>query len=127
MPDWATKDEALVTRLDDFLSSANVTRKSFFGNVAWFTDSNDQIFVQTWGADIALRLGSTNASKLIDSQQMSAFNPSGHRPKSEYVLLSQRQHSNDEYLLDWLEVAITYAESLPPKPQKPKKKSKKGS
>jgi hypothetical protein len=68
MADWATKDEALVERLDELLSSAAVTRKSFFGNAAWFTNSNDQIFVQTWGADVALRLGSTNASKLIDSQ-----------------------------------------------------------
>lgn len=124
MADWVTKDEELVVRLDDLLSDAVVTRRSFFGNVAWFTDSNDQIFVQTWGVDIALRLGSTNASKLIDSQQMSEFNPSGHRAKQEYALLSQRQHSSDEFLLDWLELAIGYAESLPPKP---KKKSRKGS
>jgi len=115
MADWATKNETLVVRLDELLSSAGVTRKSFFGNEAWFTNSNDQIFVQTWGADLALRLGSTNASKLIESQQMSAFNPSGHRPKREYVLLSRQQHSNDEYLLDWLKLAIRYAESLPPK------------
>ena len=124
MAEWATKDEALVIRLDELLSSAGVTRKSFFGNEAWFTDSNDQIFVQAWVADVALRLGSTNASKLIDSQQMSPFNPSGHRPKQEYVLLSQQQHSNDEFLLDWLELAVAYAESLPPKQ---KKKRTKGS
>ena len=124
MADWVKKDEALVVRLDELLSSAGVTRKSFFGNVAWFADSNHQIFVQTWGADIALRLGSANASKLIDSQQMSAFNPSGHRSKTEYALLSQQQHSNDEFLLDWLELAIAYAESLPPKTMK---KSRKGS
>jgi hypothetical protein len=124
MADWVTKDEELVVKLDDLLADAVVTRKSFFGNVAWFIDSNDQIFVQTWGVDIALRLGSTNASILIDSQQMSEFNPSGHRPKQEYVLLSQRQHSSDEYLLNWLELAIEYVESLPPKP---KKKSRKGS
>jgi hypothetical protein len=124
MADWVTKDEELVVKLDDLLADAVVTRKSFFGNVAWFIDSNDQIFVQTWGVDIALRLGSTNTSILIDSQQMSEFNPSGHRPKQEYVLLSQRQHSSDEYLLNWLELAIEYVESLPPKP---KKKSRKGS
>jgi hypothetical protein len=46
---------------------------------------------------------------------MATFNPSGHRAKQEYVLLSQQQHSNDEYLLDWLELAIEYAETLPSK------------
>jgi hypothetical protein len=122
MTDWATRDKALVARLHDLLYSASVTRKSFFGNEAWFSDSNDQIFGQTWGVDVVLRLGGTNAAKLIDSQQMSTFNPSGHRPKLEYVLLSQQQDSNDKYLLDWLELAIRYAESLPPK-----KKSRKGS
>ncbi|HIK89990.1 MAG TPA: hypothetical protein EYG09_10135 [Dehalococcoidia bacterium] len=111
-------------RIDRLLESAPVVRKMFFGNMAWFYKSNDQMIFAAWGSDVALRLGEETGEKLIASGQMIPFDPSGHRPKREYALILERQHSNDEYLLDWLQVTIKYGGTLP---QKRKKNSRKGS
>jgi hypothetical protein len=115
MSPWVKKNSQLVERLDNLLESAPVARKNFFGNVAWFLKSNDQMFAGAWGSDVVIRLGQPRATELIDSGQMLPFDPSGHRPKREYALLLERQHMNDEYLLDWLNVAAGFAETLPNK------------
>jgi len=124
MAAWAKKDDRLVVRIDRLLESAPVVRKNFFGNMAWFHKSNEQMIIAAWGSDVALRLGEETGGKLIESGQMIPFDPSGHQPKREYALILERQHSNDEYLLDWLQVAIGYGESLP---LKSKTNSRKGS
>jgi hypothetical protein len=71
-----------------------------------------------WGKDIALRIGQSNASDLIESGQMAAFDPSGHQPKREYVLILDQALSKDELLRDLLNIAIKYAELLPLKAKK---------
>jgi hypothetical protein len=112
MAAWAKRDDQLVVRIDRLLESAPVVRKNFFGNMAWFHESNDQMVFAAWGGDVALRLGEESSEKLIESGQMFAFDPSSHRPKREYALILERQHANDEYLLDWLHIAIKFGESL---------------
>jgi hypothetical protein len=87
MATWAKKDDALVDRLDRLLKDAPVTRKNFFGNMAWFHDANDQICIGAWGKEVALRLGLERSAQLIQSGQMMPFDPSGHRPKREYVII----------------------------------------
>ncbi|MEE8045567.1 MAG: hypothetical protein V3T49_01875 [Dehalococcoidia bacterium] len=105
----------MVERMDTLLESRPVARKNFFGNVAWFLNSNSQMFAGAWGKDVVLRLGQQRAKELIDAGHMLSYDPSGHRPKREYALLLERQHGNDKYLLSWLDVAIKFAEALPDK------------
>ena len=118
MADWVKKDDALIERVDGLLSTAPVRRTNMFGSSAWFLESNDQMFAGAWGNAVVIRLGQPRATELIDSGQMLPFDPSGHRPKREYALLLERQHTNDEYLLDWLDVAAKFTETLPNKKKK---------
>jgi hypothetical protein len=123
MTEWSKVDQALVERMDVLLETEPVLRKNFFGNIAWFLESNDHMFAGAWGTDVVLRLGRERAAELIVAGQMLPFDPSGHRPKQEYTLLLERQHLNDEFLLDWLRVAMEFAKTLPVK-EKVAKKSK---
>jgi hypothetical protein len=118
MSAWAKKDVELVERMDILLDSFQVVRKNFFGNVAWFLNSNDQMFAGAWGSDVVIRLGQPRATEMIETGQMLPFDPSAHQPKREYALLLERQHVNDEYLLDWLGIAARFTETLPNKPKK---------
>jgi hypothetical protein len=122
MAEWAKRNDALVERLNQLLANSPATKKNFFGNLAWFHDSNQQMTILAWGQDIVLRLGESEVSQLIESGQMKIFDPSGHRPKRDYAVLSIDQDTSNDFTLEWLEKAINYAETLPNK-SKSKKKS----
>ena len=92
MPDgsqkpWPKKDESLIERIDGLLANAPVRRKNFFGTVAWFLESNDLIFAGAWGEGVMLRLGEERALGLIETGKADPHDPTGHRPKREYVFL----------------------------------------
>ena len=118
---WPQKDEKLIERIGDLLSAAPVRRKNFFGTVAWFLESNDLIFAGAWGEGVMLRLGEDRSRALIESGQAEPHDPTGHRPKREYVFLDESRIENDEVLLDWLDQAREFVGVLPPARKKPRK------
>ena len=111
----AKKDEALIGRIDALLSAAPVKRKNFFGNTAWFLDSNDLMFAGAWGDGVFVRVGEKQAAMLIEAGNAEPFDPSGHRPKREYVYLGAQWITEDETLLCWLEKASEFVSALQPK------------
>ncbi len=124
MPDrplktWPRKDDSLIERIDVLLSSAPVHRKNFFGTVAWFLESNDLIFASAWGDGVMLRLGEERALSLIESGAADPHNPTGHRPKREYVFLDSSRIGRDDGLIEWLSEASEFVGSLPPKKASP--------
>lgn len=118
MADWATKDEALIERVDGLLAAAPVRRKNMFGSSAWFLESNDMMFAGAWGDSIMVRLGAERTSNLIDAGQADWFDPMGGKPMREYVLLNSDHIAEDAVLIRWLEEASNFAGALPPKKKK---------
>ena len=122
--EWPRRDESLIERIDDLLSTATVApvrRKNFFGTVAWFLESNDLIFAGAWGGGVMVRLGEGRASQLIESGAADPHDPTGHRPKREYVFLDAHRIMNDDVLLDWFRQASEFVGTLPPVEKKTRK------
>ena len=123
---WPRKDETLIERIDGLLLAANrapATRKNFFGTIAWFLESNDLMFAGAWGQGVIVRLGEPRAQELIESGSAEVHDPTGHRPKREYVYLDQNRAQSDAVLLEWLAQAREFVSALPPVAKKPRKKT----
>lgn len=122
MANWPKKDEALIERVDGLLSIAPVRRKNMFGTAAWFLESNDTIFAGAWGEGVMVRIGEQRAFSLIESGEAEPFDPMGGKPMREYVFLNGEQIAEDGELLEWLDEASEFADSLPPEKQRSRKK-----
>ncbi|MBT4125496.1 MAG: RNA methyltransferase [Chloroflexi bacterium] len=122
MADWATKDEALIERIDGLLAAAPVRRKNMFGSSAWFLEANDMMFAGAWGEAIMVRVGAERTSALIEAGDAESFDPMGGKPMREYVLLNADRIAEDDVLLVWLEESSQFAAGLPPKKKKPRKR-----
>jgi TfoX/Sxy family transcriptional regulator of competence genes len=122
MADWAKRDDALIERIDEILSTAPVRRKNMFGTAAWFLDSNDTMFAGAWGDGIMVRVGKQRTTSLIEAGDAEPFDPIGGRPMHEIVYLNGEIIAEDEDLLEWLDQASEYVGALPPKQRKPRKK-----
>ena len=122
MANWAKKDEALIERVDGLLSTAPVRRKNMFGTAAWFLESNDLMFIGTWGSGIMVRIGAERTLSLIESGDAEPFDPMGGRPMREYVFIDGHRIAEDDELLDWLNEASDFTASLPPKKKKSRKR-----
>lgn len=122
MANWATKDEALIERVDELLAAAPVRQKIMFGTSAWFLESNDMMFAGAWGESIMVRVGSERTSELIQSGNAEPFDPMGGKPMREYVLLNADRIAEDDDLISWLDEASQFAGTLPPKQKKSRNK-----
>jgi hypothetical protein len=122
MADWATKDEALIERIDGLLAAAPVRRKNMFGSSAWFLEATDMMFAGAWGEAIMVRVGAERTSALIEAGDAESFDPMGGKPMREYVLLNADRIAEDDVLLVWLEESSQFAAGLPPKKKKPRKR-----
>ena len=121
MAKWPKKDEALIERVDGLLSIAPVRRKNMFGTAAWFLESNDMMFIGAWGEGIMVRVGEGRTLDLIESGDAEPFDPMGGRPMREYVFIGGHRIAEDDELLNWLNGASEFAETLPPKKKRSKK------
>ncbi|MCH7970477.1 MAG: TfoX/Sxy family protein [Chloroflexi bacterium] len=121
MANWPKKDEALIERVDGLLSIAPVRRKNMFGTAAWFLESNDMMFIGAWGEGIMVRVGEGRTLDLIESGDAEPFDPMGGRPMREYVFIGGHRIAEDDELLNWLNGASEFAETLPPKKKRSKK------
>ena len=124
MANWATRDEALIERVDGLLSIAPVHRKNMFGTSAWFLESNDMMFAGAWGEGVMVRIGEQRTSSLIKSGEAEPFDPMGGKPMREYVYvyLNREQIAEHGELLDWLDEESEFSGYLPPKKQRSRKK-----
>lgn len=116
-------DEALIERVEGLLSTAPVRRRGMFGSIAWFLEANDMMFTAVTGDAVMVRLGEEQTASLIESGVAAPFPPGAEKPMREYVLLAGDQIAEDDDLLDWLEQASEFAESLPPKAKRLRRKA----
>lgn len=104
----------VVTRLDAIAGALPAYRRSMFGTVAWFLDSNAQMFAGVWGDDVNVRVGEEEAARLISSGRASPFEPMQGRAMREYVLVPAST-LGDAALKKWVQRGATFAATLPAK------------
>ena len=108
-------DPDLLERMEGLLSTLPAKRRSMFGTVAWFANSNEQMFTGIWGDRVNARVGADAVSGLVATGDADPFEPMAGRPMKEYLLLPAETVSDDAQLQSWVERALAFAEDLPPK------------
>ncbi len=89
--------------------------RPMFGNLAAFI--NDHMFMGLFGPDVGLRLSEEDREALLAEEGAGSFGPAG-RPMKEYVSIPRRWRDSPEAAAAWIERALAYATSLPPKAKK---------
>ena len=108
-------DEAVAHRVAKIAAEHDAVQKKMFGSYSWFTPLTAQMFVCVWGADVAVRVGEKEASSLVSSGKVAAFEPvEGHAMK-EYVFVPAAEAGDDRKLAKWIARSAGYAMKLPPK------------
>jgi TfoX/Sxy family transcriptional regulator of competence genes len=71
--------------------------------------------------DMILRLGEADRAQLLKRPGAKLFEPMPGRPMREYVVVPPPLLDSETQLNTWLEKALTYTRSLPPKAPKIRK------
>ena len=95
------------------------TRK-MFGYPAAFV--NGQMFASLFGDAFILRLPDDRREAFIQAHGAHLFEPMPGRPMREYVEVPPALLKRGQELDDWLAQGLAYAQSLPPKGAKPRRK-----
>ena len=81
------------------------------------------MFAGAWGHGAIVRLGEQRTQKLIESGSAEVRDPTGHRPKREYVFLDRKRVQIDAELIEWFTEAAEFVGALPPAARKSRKKT----
>lgn len=98
---------------------AAVTVRPMFGNVSAFVNGN--MFTGVFGEDLFVRVPEEHRQQLL-AEGGADFEPMAGRPMRGYVLLPPGWRDRPEPTRRWVDRALEFAATLPPK--EPKKKSR---
>ncbi len=94
--------------------------KKMFGSTCYF--ANGQMVTGVHEDSIFLRLSEADRKEFKEKYAASAFEPIRGRPMKEYVVVPPYVYKDDAAIRPWIERAIEYVRSLPPRPDRIKKK-----
>lgn len=97
-----------------------VRTRPMFGNVAAFVNGN--MFMGLYGSDVFVRLPDEDRAALT-GEGGTPLEPMPGRPMREYVVLPPAWRDHPERIRDWVARSLEWAEELPPKEPKGKKRS----
>jgi len=106
---------SLVTLFDDLLTHIGGDRRQMFGSPAAF--GKGHMFAGLFGQQFFLRLGEADRQQLLDQPGVRVFDPMGGRPMKEYVVLPAELLADRQQTGHWIQKALDYVQSLPPKAQ----------
>ncbi len=98
----------------------DVVVRKMFGYPASFV--NELMFAGVYQNDIFLRLSPEDRASFLQLDGAALFEPMADRPMREYVVVPEAILKSDRELSMWMDKALAYAASLPPKPPKKKRK-----
>lgn len=105
--------ESLTQRTRDALAQKRgITEKRMFGGVAFFL--NDHIVVGIWKQSLIARLGETAADAALRQPYVGPFDITS-RPMKGWVLIGPEALETDRDLVGWIEKALRFVRTLPPK------------
>jgi TfoX/Sxy family transcriptional regulator of competence genes len=97
-----------------------VETRRMFGYPAAF--ANGQMFASLFQDHFILRLPAVERDAFIEQYNAHAFEPMPGRPMREYVEVPPALLTAGQELDGWLAKGLAYAQSLPPKANKPRRK-----
>lgn len=106
---------SLVTLFDDLLKRVGGDRRQMFGSPAAF--GNGHMFAGLFGQQFFVRLGEADRQQLLNQPGARVFDPMGGRPMKEYVVLPTELLADRQRTGHWIQKALAYVQSLPPKAQ----------
>ena len=110
--------QAVIDAFDTVVPPPPVERRKMFGMPACFVNGN--MFAGVYGRHVMLRLSEADREKLLRNGG-EPFAPMG-RAMREYVTAPAAYVGQPAKLRPWMKKAQAFAESLPPKQPKPRKK-----
>ena len=121
---WRKVPQELIDFLEEAVSPFDAQRRTMFGCPCFFTGGN--MFAGAHQESILLRLSAADRHALRkEYDEVVAFEPTDGRPMREYLLLPEALSADTDAFHHWLAKAHAYAASLPPKPKKQKRTTKK--
>ena len=93
----------------------NTDRKKMFGGVCHLLNGN--MFCGVHKDSLILRLGEENAHHAAGNPNVKPFDITG-KPMKGWVMVAENGFRQDRQLREWLQLAKTFAKTLPPKPGK---------
>jgi TfoX/Sxy family transcriptional regulator of competence genes len=105
--------ESLAARVRDALTRRRgVIEKKMFGGVCFMVDGN--MCVGVWKDSLIARIGEDEATKAFKRSGVSEFDVTG-RPMRHWVLIEPGEIDSDAALREWIELALRFVKTLPPK------------
>ena len=93
----------------------NTDRKIMFGGVCHLLSGN--MFCGVLKDSLILRLGEENARRATANPDVTPFDITG-KPMKGWVMVAESGFRRERQLRDWLQLAKTFAKTLPSKPGK---------
>jgi len=97
----------------------DVAVRPMFGNLAAFVNGN--LFTGLFGDGLFVRVAPDDAATLA-SAGGGPFEPMPGRPMAGYTMLPEAWRSDVKRAEQWIDVALAFGRTLPPKQPKPSKK-----
>ena len=114
MPKFTRAPDSLVQSFGHAMQDFPMAeQRKMFGYPAAFI--NGQMFAGLFGDRMMLRLSETDRAKFMAEFETGLFEPMPGRPMKEYVLVPPSVLQAPAVLETWLNRALAYARSLPPK------------
>jgi TfoX/Sxy family transcriptional regulator of competence genes len=121
MPKWRSAPPELVRTFGEAVKPLpGVEVRKMFGYPCAFY--NGQMFAGLHQESMILRLSSDDRAGFLALPGATPFEPMAGRPMREYVVVPASVVDDPSELTPWLDRALAYAASLPPKVAKPKGK-----
>ena len=114
---WKKAPQSLIALFEDVAPrDAPVVRRTMFGYPAIFVQGN--MFAGLHEERFVMRLPDEARTEFLALPGAVPFEPMPGRPMKEYVVVPAELLSDPDALRGWLDRALAYALSLPPKPGK---------
>ena len=110
---WQKSPPELIALFDTVLPGPPVERRQMFGYPSAFVNGN--LFMGLFENMLALRLPPFERDALLRTPGAAPFAPMPGRPMREYVTMPQTLLIDGPALRGWVDKALEYARSLPPK------------
>jgi hypothetical protein len=120
MPEFTKSPPALVERFDSIAAEyPQAQRRPTFGYPCLYVGGNmvSGLFQSSWH----VRLGTADTAELLAIQGAAPFEPMPGRPMTGFTLLPPAIVEDDAAIRRWVERAITFGATMPPKVPKPRK------
>ena len=118
---WKKPSQELMAQQAKTMEPFHIDIKKMFGSTCYF--DNGQMVTGVHEDSVFLRLSETDRQEFKGKYAGAvSFEPMKGRPMKEYVIVPPQVFNDDAVLKPWIVRSIAYVRSMPPKPEKVKKK-----